>query len=363
VTVTLGQPLVPDPSVLARLSEEIAASGRWTNGGPVVERLETYLAEMLGWPQVSAAGSGTAALTLALLALDLPLGSEVVTTPLTFPATTAAIEAAGLRPVFAAVDPETLNLAPAAVEQAIGPRTSAVLPVHLFGIAVDREIDRIAAEHGLPVVYDAAHAFGFAPIAHRGTFAAYSLHATKLLHTGEGGLVATTDTERIEAVRRARNFGLAEDGRAVVRGINGKLPEMSAALGLAVAPRVDDEVQARERLRDAYSAAVAASDRVSPHAPGAPRGLVMEVVRCGVGELPTLEQDLRDNGIVSRSFPALCAPGSRFEAVPIVGGTARDVIRLASTVLALPFHGRVRAADVEKVAQVFGRPHRARMIG
>ena len=352
-TVTLGQPLEPDPEVFEELRRRIWESARWTNSGPLVERLEAELGRLLGWEHVRACASGTSALTLALLALDLPTGGEVVTTPLTFAATALAIEAAGLVPRFAAVDPITLNLDPDAVAGAVGPRTVALLGVHLFGVPGDPGLDDLGARLGLPVVHDAAHGFGFAPLAGRGTVTAYSLHATKLLHTGEGGLVATNDADLASRVSELRNFGLHGEV-SVARGLNAKLPELSAAVGLAMLGRLDAELAARRALRADYRRIVAASARVHPYAGTADRALVMEAVRCDRTDLDALRSDLAAGGLIARSFPALTEPGMRWCGAEVTGGSRQEVAATARSVLALPFHGRVATPHLEAFASVVG---------
>lgn len=347
--ITLGQPVAPDLAILHQLIGAITASGRWTNGGATVRELEHVLSQDLGSACALTTASGTTALTLALLACDLPRGGEVITSPLTFPATVHAIEAAGLVPVFAGVDPVTLNLAADAACLAIGPRTVAILPVHLFGIAADPEFDDIAAAAGLAIVYDAAHAYGLPGISARGSAAAYSLHATKLMHTGEGGLVTTSDPEFAERLSLARNFGLVGD-RALTPGTNGKLSELSAALGLAVHAGLAREIQSRRATRDAYQGVVEASERVRPHAPGCPRALVMEAIRCDPDDQEQLLADLAQRGIAGRRFPALTAENQRYSRVPLIGGERADLDRVAASVLAIPLHGRVTQQAIDAVA-------------
>lgn len=354
MTVTLGQPLAPDPALFAELAGGVWQRARWSNGGPLVAELERRLEQETGWRHALAAASGTSALTAALLALDLPRGGEVVTTPLTFRATALAIESAGLTPVFAAVDPDSLNLDPEAVATAIGPRTVAVLPVHLFGVAADPALESVAAEYGLPVVYDAAHAYGSAEIVARGSITAYSLHATKLLHTGEGGFIATQSDELDARARHAVNFGIdgASDRGA---GINGKLAELAAAVGLATLPRLADEIAARKALRAAYTAAAATGGRLRPHLPGRPRALVMEVLRCDPADQSRIVLELAQRGIAARTFPALCAPGQRYADAGIAGTDAAAMAELARTSIAFPFHGRVLPEHVASITEVLAR--------
>ncbi len=354
MTVTLGQPLPPDPAVFADLAEGVWARGRWSNGGPLVGALERRLEESEGWAHVVAAASGTTALTAALLALGLPRGGEVITSPMTFRATPLAIEAAGLTPVFAAVDPETLTLDPDAVAGAIGDRTVAILPVHLFGVAADPALDAVAASHGLPVVYDAAHCSGWPDIAGRGALTAYSLHATKLLHTGEGGFVATGSDRLADAVRRVVNFGI-DGGTDPGTGLNGKLSEIAAAVGLATLPNVAAEVAARTALRESYMAAAESGSRARPHAPGRRRSLVMEVVRCDPSDQAALLQELAERDVVARTFPALCAAGQRYADSPLTGAGVGAMTALANSVIALPFHGRVDRSHCEAVSEVLSR--------
>lgn len=351
MTVTLGQPLSPHPDELAALLASVSTSGRWTNDGPLVALLEQRLAATQGWRSVAATSSGTTALTAALLALDLAAGSEVITTPLTFRATALAIEAAGLTPVFAAVDPLTLNLLPDAVEQAVSPRTGAILPVHLFGVPVDPAIDEVASRLDIPVVYDAAHAFGLGSISGRGAATAYSLHATKLLHTGEGGAVATNDPAMARRVRAVRNFGFG-GGEDAGPGLNAKLSEVAAAVGLAVWGAVDAEMDARRQVREAYSAGLVPGGRAQAHVPGIERALVMEPVRCSPDDQAALVADLAAAGIAARTFPALCGPTQRFRTARIVGASREDTVALASTVIALPIHGGVLPHHTDAAAEV-----------
>lgn len=353
VTATLGLPLRPDLDLLALLLTQVIEADRWTNSGALAQRLEHEVATLISSPNAILTSSGTSALTVALMALGLPAGGEVITTPLTFAATAQAIEGAGLVPRFAAVDPVTLTLDPLAVRKAITPNTVAILPVHLFGVAVDPEVDAIAHAHGLPVVYDAAHAFGFASIAGRGAASAYSLHATKLLHTGEGGVIATNDAGIADAARRARNFGLTAEGVAG-HGTNAKLPEMSAVLGLAVLPHLRAEVQARMELRGAYTEIVSHSSRVAPHAPGVDRALVMEVVRCAFDDQHDLLRELAAIGVTGRVFPTLTSGDSRWAGQRVVGASD-GLDEIARTVIALPFHGRVEQKHVDAIERVFQR--------
>lgn len=352
MTVTLGQPLAPDASLFAALAATVWERAWWTNGGALVTELEQRVADACGVEFAAATTSGTSALTVALLALSLPAGAEVITSPLTFRATALAIEAAGLTPRFAAVSESTLNLSASAVSAAVGPRTGAVLPVHLFGVPVSSDVDEVAAAHGLPVVFDAAHAYGMPGLAGRGVATAYSLHATKLLHTGEGGMVTTDDAELAERVGQVRNFGI-DSGHSAGAGTNAKMPEMSAAVGLAMWDLIDDEVAARVRVREGLRSIVEASDRVWGHAEGVSRGVVMEVVRCRPSDQDGLLAELAARGVYGRVFAALTDEGERWGSFGVARGSSAQIRELARSVIALPLHGRVREEHLEAVRKVF----------
>ncbi len=185
-SVTTGAPMMPDRGRLFALVDEALATGWLTNGGVLHDRLEGQVEALAGGVPATLLSSGTMALMLALRLGNLPAGAEVITSPLSFPATVQAIEWCGFQPVFADVDPDYLTLDPDAVEAAITPRTAAILPVHLLGGPCDvMGLDAVARRHGLWLAYDAAHAFGVTfqaePIARYGDASAFSLHATKLL--------------------------------------------------------------------------------------------------------------------------------------------------------------------------------------
>lgn len=228
---------------------------RFTNHGPLVVELEQALIGQLGTPHGVAVCNGTLALQLACAALGVE--GEVITTPLSFVATTSALTWMGLTPVFADVDPETFALDPATCEARITSRTTAILATHVYGFpcAVD-EIEALARAHGLKVIYDASHAFGCRwrgrPLAAFGDASTLSFHATKIFHTAEGGFVCTHDAETAHRCCVQRDFGF--DGLRSFRlpGINAKLSELHAALGLSVLPLVPAAIAERRKRFDAY---------------------------------------------------------------------------------------------------------------
>ena len=232
-----------------------------TNGGPFHQELETALARHLDVEHVCLFNNATIALMAALRVLDVR--GEVITTPFSFVATSHALLWNGLTPVFVDIDPVTLNLDPAKVAAAITPRTTALLPVHCYGHPCDVDrLEDIARRHGLRVLYDAAHAFGVrchcGSLLRHGDLSVLSFHATKVFNTFEGGAVICPDAETKRRVDQFKNFGHEGDASVVVTGINGKMSEFNAALGLvqlghmgeAIARRRAIDARYRELLRD-----------------------------------------------------------------------------------------------------------------
>lgn len=259
--------LAPLSEVSAYL-ERVWASGTMTHNGPLVRQFERDFAAWSGIPRLVAVCNGTVAIQLALRALDLPPGSEVVTTPFTFVATLSSILYEGLKPVFADIDPETFNIDPAGVEAAVTSRTSAILPVHVFGNPCDvSAIGAIAERRGLRVVYDAAHAVGVRvggrSLLSFGDASATSFHATKLLNTAEGGGVSARDDATDRRLRELRFFGF-DDSKSVVRvGTNAKMTEVNASIGLANLARLDAVVADRRAKYGLYREMLSQSGRLS----------------------------------------------------------------------------------------------------
>lgn len=359
--VTFGQPLMPDPAEVGKLLSESVDSGWLTNGGPLVSRLESALKPRL----IQATGaahlvsSGTMALMVALQLGKLPPGAEVITSPLSFAATVQAIAWCGFQPVFADVDPVTLNLCPDAVRAAITPRTAAIVPVHFLGVPCDvQALAAIASAHRLWLAYDAAHAFGLevqgVPIAAWGDASAFSFHATKLMHTGEGGAVVTPSPSPDLLCMRA--FGLA-GGRMVAPGINAKMAESQAAVGLSVLRRLDAEIQARQSLRRLYNALFGELDGVDiqqGQRTSASESLLYYPLRMTEHRRERVMFALRINGFMARDhFPLLCGKGTWLPERPIISAKEQAAAPVvAPEVLCLPFHGRISARAAQRMAQI-----------
>lgn len=234
---------------------------RWlTNNGPVVQEFEDRIARHLGVKHCVAMCNGTIALEIAIRALGLQ--GEVIVPSWTFVATAHALYWQGITPVFADIDPETHNLDPDAVRRMITPRTTGIIGVHLWGRAAPvSELQAIADEHGLKLMFDAAHAFGSTykgqSIGRFGACEVFSFHATKAFNTMEGGAVTTNDDALADALRLMRNFGFKGYDNVVHPGTNGKMIEVCAAMGLANLDGFDAIVEANTRNHGAYKAALA----------------------------------------------------------------------------------------------------------
>lgn len=234
--IYVTQPTLAPLEDVTALLQGVWESGVMTHNGPLVRRFEKEFAEFSGLKQAVAVSNGTIAIQMAIRALELK--GEIITTPFTFVATVNAILWEGCTPVFADIDPETLNIDPAKIEEKVTDKTVAIMPVHVFGNACDVEaIQAIADRHGLKVIYDAAHAVGVnykgKSIFRYGDISATSFHATKMLNTAEGGACITDNVEWDARLRAIRFFGYDETKDVVCNGFNGKMTEVHAAIGLA----------------------------------------------------------------------------------------------------------------------------------
>lgn len=358
--------MLPDLEEVKPYLEAIWNSRVLTNGGPFHMQLERTLADYLGVPTAMLFNNGTIALLAALRMFNLPPGSEVITTPLTFAATAHAISWNGLVPVFADVAPNTLTLDPASVEAAITEKTSAILGVHVYGTVCDLAgLQSLATKHGLRLIYDAAHVFGTTvggrPIGTFGDASVFSFHATKLFHTFEGGMITTSRHEDSEAIYYLRNFGIKNEEEVVSIGINGKMNELQAAVGLLTLPMVDAERQARAELRRKYTSFLGGLPgiRLQPVQPGVSNSEQYFPMQIDARPFGRARDDvylaLKERGIFSRKyFHPVCTDFEPYRGAPIHSVHEVPVVeRVKSKVLCLPFHSEVTDADIAEIRSVF----------
>jgi dTDP-4-amino-4,6-dideoxygalactose transaminase len=235
--------------------QEIWDSRILTNGGPFHDKFEKALCEYLGVKHIALFTNATIGLVTALQALRIT--GEVITTPYSFVATAHSLLWNGIKPVFVDIDPVTLNLDPQQIEAAITPQTTAIMPVHVYGHPCDVErIQAIADNYGLKVIYDAAHAFGVrchcGSVLNHGDLSVLSFHATKVFTTFEGGAIVCPDEKIRQRINYLKNFGFADEVTVVAPGINGKMSEFNAALGLLQLKGIDQALEKRRAIDARY---------------------------------------------------------------------------------------------------------------
>jgi len=343
----------------------------WLTGGPRVQRFEDAFAAAVGARHAVAVSSATAGLHLTLLAAGLGAGDEVITTPMTWAATGNMILAVGATPVFVDVDPGTLQIDPAAVGRAVGPRTRAILPVHFAGQPADMDTLRaIADRHGLALVEDAAHALGThyrgRPIGGGTTAAVFSFHPIKAITTGEGGMITTDDASLADRLRLLRFHGIARDawtryGRRgtpdyeiVALGFKYNLTDLQAALGLVQLGRLEEFIVARTRVAGWYTEALSAVAGVEMLAGvGYPARHTWHLL---VVRLPQHDRD----GVMQRLLESNIGVGLHFKALHLHRfyrdrlGTRPESLphatRASESILSLPLFPAMTRDDVRDVA-------------
>lgn len=253
--IYVTSPLLPSLEDFTFLLKEIWESKMLTNNGNFHQKLEEELAKYLKVPYLSLSTNGTLPLITALQAMRIT--GEVITTPFSFVATTHSLWWNGIKPVFVDIEPETCNLDPSKIEAAITPRTTAIMPVHVYGKPCKtKEIQEIANKYGLKVIYDAAHAFGVEingeSILNFGDMATLSFHATKVYNTLEGGALVVHDEQTKKRIDYLKNFGFASETEVVAPGINSKVDEVRAAYGLLNLKQVDHAINSRRKVAIRY---------------------------------------------------------------------------------------------------------------
>lgn len=253
--IYVTSPLLPSLEDFTFLLKEIWESKMLTNNGNFHQKLEEELAKYLKVPYLSLFTNGTLPLITALQAMRIT--GEVITTPFSFVATTHSLWWNGIKPVFVDIEPETCNLDPSKTEAAITPKTTAIMPVHVYGKPCKtKEIQEIANKYGLKVIYDAAHAFGVEingeSILNFGDMATLSFHATKVYNTLEGGALVVHDEQTKKRIDYLKNFGFASETEVVAPGINSKVDEVRAAYGLLNLKQVDHAINSRRKVAIRY---------------------------------------------------------------------------------------------------------------
>jgi dTDP-4-amino-4,6-dideoxygalactose transaminase len=362
-TIYVTRPLLPPLDAVTRRLKDVWSTQWLTNAGAQHDALETAIREYLDVRELSLFNNGTIALLCAIRALGLR--GEVITTPFTFPATPHALSWSGITPVFADIDPVRLTLDPQRVEERITSKTTGILGVHVYGVPCDVEgLRAVAARHNLKIVYDAAHAFGARLHARGiglfGDATMFSFHATKLFHTAEGGAIACGDPALRQRIDRLKNFGIVNQEMVESVGLNGKMNELQAALGLAVLDCMADELSKRRRILDAYRRLLGAVPgiRFMPEIEGSESSYQYCVIRIDAREFgrsrDEVHAELKAFNVHTRKyFYPLCSDYPSYRSLPTSDPEGLPVARAAvNEVLCLPLYGGLEMSAVEQICEI-----------
>jgi dTDP-4-amino-4,6-dideoxygalactose transaminase len=340
-------------------------STRWlTNNGEFVQLLERKLEEYLKIKNLVLVSNGTLALQLALKALDLK--GEVITTPFTFVATTNVILWEGLTPVFADIDPETFNIDPKEVEKKITERTSAILAVHVYGNpCYVEELQEISDKYGLKLIYDAAHAFCVEyknqSVLNYGDISTLSFHATKVFNTIEGGGVVARNEELIEKLKLLRNHGIKSEEEIVLPGINAKMNEFQAVMGLCNLEEIDEKIKSRRKIYEYYKAKLSDTNKIKFQKIMASKYnyIYMPVCFENNKKRNQIYSELLKNGIKSRKYFYPLTVNSNYfreKGVNLVEKyDLKEASDIADRVLCLPLYPDLEIPAVDKITSIISR--------
>jgi dTDP-4-amino-4,6-dideoxygalactose transaminase len=360
--IYVTRPSLPDLEDFIPSLREIWDSKILTNGGPFHEKFEQELCAYLGVKQIALFANATIGLVTALQALRIT--GEVITTPYSFVATAHSLLWNGIKPVFVDIDPHTLNLDPSKIEAAITPQTTAIMPVHVYGHPCDVDgIQAIADTYGLKVIYDAAHAFGVqchcGSVLQHGDLAVLSFHATKVFTTFEGGAIVCPDEKSRQRINYLKNFGFADEVTVVAPGINGKMSEFNAALGLLQLKHIDAALAERKAIDERYRAGLAdvAGIRCLQSA-GEIRANYAYFPILVQPDYPlardVLYQKMRDEGIyVRRYFYPLISDFPMYRGLPSAAHSNLPVAKkMAAQILCLPIYPGLPHDQVDRVLEL-----------
>jgi dTDP-4-amino-4,6-dideoxygalactose transaminase len=370
--VNVTSPYLPPLEEVLPYLEEIWDSKFLTNGGQFHQRFETALRDRLGVPEISLFSNATIALVCALQ--ELRITGDVITTPYSFVATSHSLIWNGIRPIFVDIDPDTLNLDPDRIAAAITPQTTAILAVHCYGHPCDvRGIQEVADTYNLKVIYDAAHAFGVevgdGSVLNHGDLAVLSFHATKVFNTFEGGALVSKDPQAKRRIDWLKNFGHAGETTVVATGINGKMHEFSAALGLVQLEHLDHVLERRRAVDALYRERLAGVPGIRLLGPS-PGERVSNYAYFPIlldGRYPLGRDELNDllhsNGIRSRRyFYPLISDFPMYRTLPSADRANLPVAAdVTERVLCLPIYPDLPLETVERIADLVAEPARLQL--
>ena len=364
--ITVTAPLLPDLEEFNTLLKEIWGSKWITNNGSFHKQLEKELAEYLKVPYISLFTNGTLPLLTALQALRIT--GEVITTPYSFVATTHSIWWNGCKPVFVDIDPATGNNAPDAIEAAITNKTTAIMPVHVYGKpCYVKRIQDIADKYGLKVIYDAAHAFGVEvdgkSILNAGDMSTLSFHATKVYNTLEGGALVMHDAETKKRIDYLKNFGFAGEIEVVAPGINSKVDEVRAAYGILNLRQVDSAIEARHQVAIKYREALRPVEGITfmDDMPGVRHNysyfpIFVDAEKYGMSRDELYEKMRSHNVLGRRYFYPLISTFSTYRGLDSARPeNLSNAHKMADSVICLPMHHELSTEDINRVLELIVR--------
>lgn len=361
--IFVTSPLVPDFNNFCQELKEIWSSKVLTNHGPkhalLEESLKNYLRVKEG---LSLYNNATTALIIAIKALGL--NGEVITTPFTFSATAHVIKWCGLTPVFCDIDEKTMCIDVDKIEKLITKNTSAIMPVHVYGIPCEvKKIQAIAQKYNLKIIYDAAHAFGVEidgiGIGNFGDMSVFSFHATKLFNTGEGGAIVYNDNSFSERLYLLKNFGIREEEKVLSIGINGKMTEFQALLGIENLKILTKEIDKRKKISDLYWSLLGKINGVEliipSNANASYQYFPIRINKELFGKSrDDVFQKLRENNIYARKyFYPLCSNYDCYKGLPSSDPDKLPVSnKIAEEILCLPFYGDLQFEDIARICDI-----------
>ena len=361
--IYITRPIFPNLKEFTRKLDDIWKSQWLSNNGPKHQLFEKKIKRVLKVPHVSLFNNGTIALLTAIKALKLT--GEVITTPFTFPATPHCISWNNLTPVFCDIDPITMNIDADKIESLITKKTSAILAVHVFGTPCDvKKIQKIADKHKLKVIYDAAHAFGVkineVGIGNFGDVSMFSFHPTKLFHTAEGGALTFKDIKLKTKIDLLKNFGIKSQEEVVDIGINGKMNEIQAVLGLLVLEKVEGEMKKRKLLLDTYHHYLRNIEGINfvKLPVNIKKSYQYFTIRINGKEFGKSRDYVYDkfkkyNVFTRKYFYPLCSEYPHYKNLSSSKKTNLPVAhKVVNEVLSMPFYGKLSVNDVEKICNI-----------
>ena len=357
---------MPDLEELNQFLQDIWQRKWITNNGHYHKELEKALCEYLDVPYVSLFTNGTLPLITALQALRIT--GEVITTPYSFVATTHSLWWNGIKPVFVDIDPSTGNLDPDKIEAAITPRTTAIMPVHVYGKPCDtKRIQEIADKYGLKVIYDAAHAFGVkvngTSILKAGDMSTLSFHATKVYNTIEGGALVMHDEQTKKRIDYLKNFGFAGETEVVAPGINSKMDEMRAAYGLLNLKQVDEAIEARHQVAIKYRGVLRDVEGITffDDMPGVKHNysyfpIFVDAEKYGMTRDELYFKMKEQNVLGRRYFYPLISTFSTYRGLESAKPeNLPNAHKMADEVICLPMHHALSEDDVNRIIELIAR--------